>query len=306
MPVNRFDSPAQYNPINVYSPIPFSEMMQVVDYRTKKAESADALELKLMDESLANGLKTMNVPGIVNPVDVAKASGLTAGQAWVADYDKRLSEISSRLATSDKSDPMYGRELKKMALELRRAKSETGVLGRGDKNVSTYNAMQDLLSKNQFARENPGAAAAMIAEMKRFKENENDPNNILQPVGLGEYVDVQKESNALLNDISPETLISEASYDTDEDGNRVIRDSQKQGVTKDRVTRMATNAINSGRLGQWYKTSFKAERDLAIMNGATEEEAMIRSEALALRVIAERLETKKCRPMPIRDRKSVV
>jgi predicted RNase H-like HicB family nuclease len=33
--------------------------------------------------------------------------------------------------------------------------------------------------------------------------------------------------------------------------------------------------------------------------GATEEEAMIHAEALALRVIAERLETKECRPMPI-------
>ncbi len=33
--------------------------------------------------------------------------------------------------------------------------------------------------------------------------------------------------------------------------------------------------------------------------GATEEEAMMHAEALALRVIAERLETHECRPMPI-------
>jgi len=33
--------------------------------------------------------------------------------------------------------------------------------------------------------------------------------------------------------------------------------------------------------------------------GATEEEAMTHAEVLALRVIAERLETKECRPMPI-------
>lgn len=36
-----------------------------------------------------------------------------------------------------------------------------------------------------------------------------------------------------------------------------------------------------------------------LVYGATEEEAMIHAEALALRVIAERLETKECRPMPI-------
>jgi predicted RNase H-like HicB family nuclease len=33
--------------------------------------------------------------------------------------------------------------------------------------------------------------------------------------------------------------------------------------------------------------------------GATEEEAMTKVEALALRVLAERLETNECRPMPI-------
>jgi len=33
--------------------------------------------------------------------------------------------------------------------------------------------------------------------------------------------------------------------------------------------------------------------------GDTEDEAMVRAEALALRVLAERLEAKECRPMPI-------
>lgn len=37
----------------------------------------------------------------------------------------------------------------------------------------------------------------------------------------------------------------------------------------------------------------------ALVYGATEEEAMIKVEALALRVLAERLETHECRPMPI-------
>lgn len=37
----------------------------------------------------------------------------------------------------------------------------------------------------------------------------------------------------------------------------------------------------------------------ALAYGATEDEAMARAEALALRVIAERLETHECRPMPI-------
>lgn len=37
----------------------------------------------------------------------------------------------------------------------------------------------------------------------------------------------------------------------------------------------------------------------ALAYGATEEEAMTRVEALALRVLAERLETHECRPMPI-------
>jgi len=37
----------------------------------------------------------------------------------------------------------------------------------------------------------------------------------------------------------------------------------------------------------------------ALAYGTTEEEAMTRAEALALRVLAERLETHECRPMPI-------
>lgn len=36
-----------------------------------------------------------------------------------------------------------------------------------------------------------------------------------------------------------------------------------------------------------------------LVYGATEEEAMTKAEALALRVLAERLETYECRPMPI-------
>ncbi|HIJ86151.1 MAG TPA: type II toxin-antitoxin system HicB family antitoxin [Desulfuromonadales bacterium] len=37
----------------------------------------------------------------------------------------------------------------------------------------------------------------------------------------------------------------------------------------------------------------------ALAYGTTEEEAMTKVEALALRVLAERLETHECRPMPI-------
>ena len=42
-------------------------------------------------------------------------------------------------------------------------------------------------------------------------------------------------------------------------------------------------------------------RDLpgALAYGETEEEAMTKAEALALRVLAEQLETRECRPMPI-------
>jgi predicted RNase H-like HicB family nuclease len=37
----------------------------------------------------------------------------------------------------------------------------------------------------------------------------------------------------------------------------------------------------------------------ALAYGTTEEEAMTKAEALALRVLAERLETHECRPIPI-------
>lgn len=37
----------------------------------------------------------------------------------------------------------------------------------------------------------------------------------------------------------------------------------------------------------------------ALAYGVSEEEAMTKAEALALRVLAERLETHECRPMPI-------
>jgi predicted RNase H-like HicB family nuclease len=37
----------------------------------------------------------------------------------------------------------------------------------------------------------------------------------------------------------------------------------------------------------------------ALAYGETEEEAMVKVEALALRVLAERLETHECRPIPI-------
>jgi predicted RNase H-like HicB family nuclease len=49
--------------------------------------------------------------------------------------------------------------------------------------------------------------------------------------------------------------------------------------------------------GRWIAEIFSLPGALAY--GTTEEEAMTRVEALALRALAERLETHECRPMPI-------
>lgn len=280
MAVNRYDTPAQYDPVNTYVPLPFPEMAQAVAYRNQRADETQGRLLELEDQAIASGLEQIRIPGTNEVIDVSDASGLNEASRWANDYSSRLSTIGERVGTTDMSDPAYRREAMRMARELREAKSPTGVLGRAEENLRNYNIIKENVLKNPDIERNPYLARNLINQLQSFASS--DRPTLLNPdAGIDEYKDLSSITDKYVQGIKPLLAESYGGYGTDEQGNTVIKEGFLQEISPEKIRETATGMILSGEAGDVIRQQSAYFRDQLERTGVDPETASVRAEQYA-------------------------
>lgn len=252
-PVNRYDTPAQYEAVNTYVPIPFEQMAQAAAYRNKKADEQFERVLKLEEYNVAKGLENMMIPGTDKLVNVAEQSGLNAANKFVEDFNTRLSTISDRVGTTDASDPSYTKEVMRLANELNQARSQTGVLGKAEQNATNYRIMQENILKNPDVQSNPWLAQNLISHLRDF---ESGKISSLDPsVGIEKYEDLSVLTDDLIKGIAGE-----------------FKGNMDQ-VSEDKIRQTALNFLPQSRVGQRISDIGEFYQKEALRGGANPEQA---------------------------------
>ena len=273
MAINRFDRPAQYNPIDTYVPIPFQEIAQAAAMRQRRADEVEGMESYLGDTSsaAATGLDAVRL----STGELLPSTDLKGADEFTKEYNARLSTLADKLGTGDRSDPLYRREVMKLTNELKREMSSTGRLGRARQNAEQYKIMQKTLMDNQDAiSKQPWLAAAYDRELKRFADS---PGTMLQSgVGIGKFVDVNKIADELVSGME---VMYEGSSGPQPIALGMMSSAMRHGVDKNRVAYVATNAVTTGQVGQSFaeQGQYLYERNLS--SGMSNDEAKIKAEA---------------------------
>jgi len=267
---NRYDSVAQYNPVDTYVPIPFQEISQAAQYRQKRADEIEATEVKLGDLAVAKGLDAVRLSN----GELVKVNDLTDAKKFVEDYNTKLTSIANKIGTGDRSNPDYRREVLKLTSELKNALGSEGALGKATYNQEQYKQLQETLMKSaDDISKQPWLASQYDNELRRFASS---PGSALQSgVGIGKYVDINKEVDDLTKGLESQLI---STYGPSMGKNGLITSGLSHGVIAERVAEVAKNAISTGNVGNSFrqKAQYLAEN---YMRGGelTREEAVAKA-----------------------------
>ena len=242
---NRYDSVAQYNPVDTYVPIPFQEISQAAQYRQKRADEIEATEVKLGDLAVAKGLDAVRLSN----GELMKVNDLTDAKKFVDDYNLKLTSIANKIGTGDRSNPDYRREVLKLTSELKNALGSEGALGKATYNQEQYKQLQETLMKSaDDISKQPWLAGQYDDELRRFASS---PGSALQSgVGIGKYVDRVKDIDDLTKGMESQ-FMGAGKPTVDENG--VITYSQSKGVSPTRIAEVVKNVMSTGNIGKSFQ-----------------------------------------------------
>ena len=265
MASNRYDSPAEYHPIDTYVPIPFQEISQAAQYRQKRADEIEATEVKLGDLAVAKGLDAVRLSN----GELMKVNDLTDARKFVDDYNLKLTSIANKIGTGDRSNPEYRREVLRLTSELKNALGSEGALGKATYNQEQYKQLQETLMKSaDDISKQPWLAGQYDDELRRFASS---PGTALQSgVGIGKYVDRVKDIDDLTKGMESQ-FMGEGKPTVDANG--VITYSQASGVSPKRVAEVVKNIMSSGNVAKSFQDEAIHLAKNYMRDGLSKEEA---------------------------------
>jgi hypothetical protein len=199
--INRFDKPAEYNPINTYVPIPFEEMMKVVDYRKKDKAFGEASALEMLGTKIGDTVDSFRIPGTGEIIDIRDAAGTTRAKEKVAQYHKQVQDL---LATgADFSDTSKKMQLFSLMRNFQNDQNPDGDVGYATSNAQKISALQAELQKAPNLEQSPWRAKAIKDEILRWKANPGSELNT-QGIGVSGYVDRGKAVSEIVQGINRE------------------------------------------------------------------------------------------------------
>ena len=254
MAVNRYDQPAQYNPIDTYVPLPFKELMSAIQYREGVGEQTTNAALKLGDLAVAETLDYVNDP-IYGRRYVGDKSGSKEAKGFIEDINNRISELVSY--EGDPSDPMYRRKIMKITNELQQAKSQQGILGKAEKTAADYKLLEESMRKAGSVQGSEWRARSIANELSRFQR---DGGPLDTSLTVGSYVDRAKGSEQLVKGLE-ESVIKRVGLKpgVDEFGQPTYYQtgSERVEITEDQIRNTAKGLIWNSEVG----TDLRNQRD---------------------------------------------
>lgn len=198
--INRYDTPAESNIINTYTPIPFDEIAKAGMARQQRYDQAALLEdqaPELIGGPSLEAIQLAGVPGTLAVGDRARVEALNQ------ELTRRLDNLSQAAGTMDKGDAAYQRELRRLYRDISREKSPTGVYGRAAANVATAQELQKRIAENPDLQKSPWLANQLNRQIQQFAEaSQAGLTDFQANAPIGEYVDITKETDQAIDGIN--------------------------------------------------------------------------------------------------------
>ena len=238
---NRFDTPAQYNPIDTYVPLPLQQLMGAVQYKQAQGDAAEDAALRLSEKQMGSVLKSIDRPGF-GRTDVSDISGAREADEKMKSYNQRLSDLMSRGV--DPSGPMFRRELAGLGSEMRQFFAPEGLGGQAMQRDAEYKQLQAALARAEIG-DKPWLAGPIRKELDRFIK-EGGPINT--GVSAVKPIDMAITGDKLMNNIAP--MVKEVTYPSvDKNGNTVMISTGRKEVSEDKIRAAANGLLNSSDIG---------------------------------------------------------
>jgi hypothetical protein len=257
--VNRFDTPAQYNPMDTYVPLPLKELMGSIEHNQKRTEVLEDATLKLGDQNLGSTLSYIDRPGF-GRTNVSEISGAKKAQETMQGYKDRLNALVNH--EGDPLDPIRRREIMKLSTDMRSFMSPEGVGGQAMAREKEYRQLESELHRAQIG-DKPWLALPIRQELDRFIKDGG-------PINLGvsamKGTDMAALSDDLMRSIGSNSKEFQT-WGTDPFGNPALISSGRKEITEDKIRSTAHGLINGSDAGTELDAIQKHYTDLAREQG---------------------------------------
>lgn len=262
MAINRYDTPAQFNPINTYVPLPMEDLLKAGAYRQQKFDETASIEDMILEAATPIGLKQVRT----SSGEILDVNDYYETEKLAKEFNSKINSLAEELGTTDKSDPLYRQKVRSLAHQLKQEMDSTGTFGRARANMEAYQNIQKTLQENPDYQKAPWLASSIDNELQRFA---GSPNGLLESgIGIGEYVNRFETLDKLVDGLEYQ-FTKEFGAQNYKNILGLIATGTASAVDAQRVANVAESAIRNSDIGD----DLGREYSYLLRRGVSEEDA---------------------------------
>jgi hypothetical protein len=273
---NRYDTPAESNIVNTYTPIPFDMIAKAGMERQRRYDQAALLEDQAPELLQGPALDRVRNFYTGKSIDVQDKAIVDRARQ---EFNARIDNLAKKAGTADKGDSAYQRELRKAYRDAAKLKRE--VIDPAAANYKAYQQLGERVAEADVKDQRflLGEVSRQLEQYSKFGEDTGRIGLLDANANIGEYVDRAETLDDRLSGINSEILELQAQV-----AQGLILESDIEGITENKIREAADKFLSTGTLGASYRQEAE-ERLLAGEDKASVQEQIATEQELLKRAM---------------------